>query len=242
MRRFVLFVGIGVCGTAAYGCAGKVSEDGSSVLSGEVVVVWRVPQELGSGHLNFAVTGPTTAIGSLDYDANPTVEFTIDLPPGTGYTLSLQTASSGGQVMCAGSESFSLPSTSPLTLAFDTPCAVPPDWVTPVMGITEACASWSSLLVSPAAIAVGETGHVTFSATAPLPAVLSYVATVPANLVASASSGPLDGNGNGDFDVTCVKAGEATIQLTFADGDGGMDMCDPTWNTVSTTITCDPSH
>jgi hypothetical protein len=190
----------------------SADDDGDGNPSnGELIVVWQIPEQLGSGTVNFAVTGPAHTAGSLNFGPGSTFQFTLSLPRGTNYDLSLEATSLDEAFNCENTETFSLPSSAPVTLPFTTPCEGFDG------GALQGCASWKSVSVTPNDIVVGASAHVTFSATGPSPGQLTYAAS-GASLVATPASGALDANGTGSFDVTCVEPGDAVLHVTFADG------------------------
>jgi hypothetical protein len=111
-----------------------------------------------------------------------------------------------------------------------------------VTGVTGNCATWQSVATNPGEATVGQNAFITFTATGPDKAGLTYSASVVGDAggnAVSPASGPVDPAGT-TIAFQCASAGTETVQLSFGDGPvpNGIT-CDPTLDTVQVTVQCD---
>jgi hypothetical protein len=194
--------------------------------------------------VNWTVTipsgdGGTTVVqtGMVNVQNSTTVSFLVGgIPPGNGYTITLNGMSSDGLATCVGSAMFNVTARTTTNVSVLLQCNTPASEAgsAQVTGTAYSCASVSSISVSPAEVNVGSSAAVTAMATGPLGegGALTYAWSAP--------SGTFDTPNAASANFTCSAAGPVTLTLTVSDGpvpDGGS--CNPALSTETVSVQCD---
>jgi len=203
--------------------------------------------------ISYTVNGPNGASTIVTTGTVPVANSTSiffqtpdNIPPGSGYTITLTGADDAGDTCLGTSVPFAVTARTSTPVLVQLQChgteAVNGGGT--ITGVISNCATWDSVSPATSDIVTGVSDPVAFSATGPDHGNLTFTATVSGagSATISPASGALTtGSSNtGSFNVTCTSAGLVNLTVVFADGPlptGGS--CDTTLDTVSFPVQCE---
>jgi hypothetical protein len=202
------------------GCNGGAQTSKPSTVSQDEVGSISVALQLAGGgtilSASYKITGPNaySKMGNIDLSKSTTLSTTIGgIPAGTGYSITLNAATSDGSQTCAGSGTFDVLAGKTATVSVGMSCKeAAKTGSVYVQGKLNVCATIDGIAANPAEVAVGSTialaagAHDTDSG----PSALTYAWDPGTGTVDNASASPT---------FTCVTAGTTTVKLTVSDGD-----------------------
>jgi hypothetical protein len=190
--------------------------------------------------VNWTVTGPNGAstvvkTGMVSVGDSSTLQFNIAMPVGStgSYVVLVSGTSTDGLAVCAGTETFSVPSTLTVHISIALLCAAtdPDAGSALITASTYSCATVTAVSASPSEVLEGYPMGLTASAAGPNPSTLTYQWSAP--------SGSFDTPNSPTANYTCATAGGMVpVTVTVSDGtvpDGGS--CPAASTTVQ--VTCD---
>ncbi len=191
-------------------------------------VAWSIT---GAGGSTMVVKSGTVGIGN-----SQTVSFSVSgIPVGSGYRILLSANSVDGTASCAGSATFDVLSratTGVTVLLRCNPVGQGGHGVV-VNGEGFNCASVDGVSANPLETTVGSSIALIGTASAPVPADITYSWSAP--------NGRFDDATSAAPQFTCTTAGSVPVTLVVGDGpvpDGAV--CDPVVSTTTVDIQCDP--
>jgi hypothetical protein len=206
--------------------------------------------------VQYAITNPTlagftTITGSVDVSGSQMVSFSVTLPVGSGYAVSLSAMDSNSDPCSGGPATFSVVAGQTNAVAINLVCSQTIDGGVTAPDVNVAtvtiagdaslqttvtgsiCAAVSSLVVSPRETAVGNAINLSASGIDPS----HQSSDVTLTWAATGSTGSLTGTSGTSTTFNCTAAGTETITVTAAISDGGASCA--TIGSLSIDVVCD---
>jgi FG-GAP repeat len=191
--------------------------------------------------VQWSVTGPNGSTmvvksGTVGVGNSQTVSFTVSgIPAGSGYRILLSATSVDGTASCTGAATFNvLPRmTTGVTVLVQCNPAGQGGHGVLVSGQGFNCAAVDGVSANPLEATVGSSIALIATASAPVPADITYSWSAP--------SGHFDSNTSATPQFTCGAPGSVPVTLVVGDGpvpDGAV--CDPNVATATIDVQCDP--
>lgn len=203
--------------------------------------------------ISYTVNGPNGAstivtTGTVPVSNSTSIFFQTpdNIPPGSGYTITLTGSDDAGDTCLGTSVPFSVTARTSTPVLVQLQChgTANGNGAGQVTAVTSNCATWNSISPATSDIITGVSDPVAFSATGPDHGNLAYTATVSgagaATLSPAAGSLTSGASNTGSFNVTCTSPGLVNVTVVFSDGPlptGGS--CDATLDTVSFPVQCE---
>ena len=234
----------------------SAGQAGDSNRSGTISAALQLGPGITLSSVSYTITNPTlpgftTITNSVDVSNSQGIGFTLALPAGGGYELSLSATDSNGDACAGGPASFSITAGQPTAVGLTLECTgigegglIGPD-VNPGTVIISVdaslgqsappsdCAAVSSLVAAPNRIDVGHS--VTLSAAGIDPSFQSSDVTL--TWVATGSAGSLAGSAGTSNVFSCTSPGSESVTVTAAISNGGASC--PGTGSLTVAIECD---
>ncbi len=168
------------------------------------------------GSVSYVITGPSgfSKTGTVDVSRSSTISTTIGaLPPGTGYSITLNATPTSGATTCSGSAPFSVVAQQTLPVSVDLMChEARTTGSVMINGSLNVCASLTDVSATPNEVEIGGTLGLSADAT-------DSDGPQPISYRWSAASGTFSDANARLTTLTCTTPGMVTISVSVSDGD-----------------------
>lgn len=219
MTKRTLFNTIVLGGLLMFGWVGGCATDGSEAPDhiGQLGIELQIAPGLVIDSIEYTITGPDqfSRIASIDVANSTTVRAIVaGIPFGSGYQLTLRSATRDGRGACVGAAAFDIAGPEMTRVPVHMTCTLQPGTGSILIdGTINACPRIDGVEVSPAEVAFG--GTIELSATAvdvdhvPSPLAFAWTAT----------AGAFEADHTPRARLTCTTVGLVTVTLAVSDGD-----------------------